>query len=125
MLGPKVERPCPSCTSIVDSMDGAVRHVSQRASLAVVAKSPIARIRDFATERGRRNVRLLSSAGNSYNADCHGEDEKGAQWPVLNVFSRHDGIVRHAYATELAFAPSEAGQDPPRYLSSRMAGSPL
>jgi predicted dithiol-disulfide oxidoreductase (DUF899 family) len=50
MYGPKTERPCPACTSILDSLDGASLHVGQVASLAVVAKSPIGRIRDFAKE---------------------------------------------------------------------------
>jgi predicted dithiol-disulfide oxidoreductase (DUF899 family) len=111
MFGPKMKEACPSCTSIIDSMDGAVPHVSQRASLAVAAKSPIARLRAFAKERGWRKVRLLSSAKNSYNADYHGEDAKGSQMPMLNVFTRQDGVVRHAYGTELLFVPHEPGQD--------------
>jgi predicted dithiol-disulfide oxidoreductase (DUF899 family) len=111
MYGPKMERACPSCTAMLDSLDGAAQHVGQRASLVVIAKSPIARLRAFARERGWTRLRLLSSAGNSYNADYHGEDDKGSQWPMLNVFTRHDGTVRHAYGTELLFAPSELGQD--------------
>ena len=112
MYGPNVEQPCPSCTSIIDSLDGAAPHVAQRTNLVVVAKSPISRFLAFADERHWTRVRLLSSAGNSYNADYHAEDAKGAQWPVLNVFTRHDGVIRHAYATELMFAPREPGQDP-------------
>jgi predicted dithiol-disulfide oxidoreductase (DUF899 family) len=111
MYGPNVERPCPSCTSILDSLDGAVSPVSQRVSLVVIAKSPIARILDFARERGWRNLRLLSSAANSYNSDYHGEDSKGSQWPMLNVFTRRDHVIRHAYGTELLFAAKEPGQD--------------
>jgi predicted dithiol-disulfide oxidoreductase (DUF899 family) len=111
MYGPQMERPCPSCTAMLDSLDGAAPHVAQRVSLVVIAKSPIARIRAFAKERGWTKLRLLSSAGNSYNADYHGEDAKGAQWPMLNVFSRDGGKMRHAYATELLRAPSEPGQD--------------
>jgi predicted dithiol-disulfide oxidoreductase (DUF899 family) len=56
---------------------------------------------------------LLSSATNSYHRDYHGEDAKGDQLPILNVFVRtQDGAVRHAYATEIMFAPREPGQDP-------------
>jgi predicted dithiol-disulfide oxidoreductase (DUF899 family) len=112
MYGPKMERPCPSCTSILDSLDGAVQHVAQRANLVAVAKSPIARFRAFARERGWTRLRLLSSAGNSYNADYHGENAEGSQRPMLNVFTRRGGVVRHVYGTELAFAPPEPGQDP-------------
>jgi len=111
MYGPKMERPCPSCTSILDSLDGAVPHVSQRAALVAIAKSPSERIRAFAHERGWRNLRLLSSAGNSYNADYHGEGADGSQWPTLNVFTRKGGEVRHTYCSELLFTPAEKGQD--------------
>ena len=112
MYGPSMERPCPSCTSILDSLDGAARHVAQRANLVVIAKSPMTRIRAFARERGWRNLRLVSSAGNTYNRDYRGEDANGAQWPALNVFVKRHGRVHHFYATELLFAPTERGQDP-------------
>jgi predicted dithiol-disulfide oxidoreductase (DUF899 family) len=85
--------------------------------LVVVAKSPIARIRAFAKERGWRNLRLLSSATNDYNIDYHGETAKGEQTSTLNVFSCKDGTVRHTYATELQHAlrgPSES----PRHVDS-------
>src|SRR5437867_6566560 len=59
MFGPAMAAPCPMCTSILDSVDGAAPHVAQRASLVVVAKSPIDRIRGLARGRGWRNLRLL------------------------------------------------------------------
>lgn len=111
MYGPKMEVPCPSCTSILDGLNGSAPHVAQRTNLVVVAKSPIHRIRAFARGRGWRNLRLLSSAGNSYNRDYHGEDEKGAQWPILNVFARRDGVIRHTWASELLFAPADQDQN--------------
>jgi predicted dithiol-disulfide oxidoreductase (DUF899 family) len=37
--------PCPSCTSIIDAVDGAARHVTQRVNFAVIAKAPIDRFR--------------------------------------------------------------------------------
>src|SRR5579859_4686905 len=36
--------PCPMCTSIIDSLEGAGPHVNQRANLVVVAKSPLPRL---------------------------------------------------------------------------------
>jgi predicted dithiol-disulfide oxidoreductase (DUF899 family) len=66
----------------------------------------------FAQERGWGNLRLLSSAGNDYNRDYHGEAPNGAQTPILNVFSRRDGAARHFWASELLCAPREPGQDP-------------
>jgi len=112
MYGPAMAHACPSCTSIIDSLDGAATHVNQRVNLAVVAKSPLPRILSFARERGWRHVQLLSSAGNSYNHDYHGEDADGKQWPILNVFVKRNGKVRHFWASELMFAKAEKGQNP-------------
>jgi predicted dithiol-disulfide oxidoreductase (DUF899 family) len=117
MYGPEMNWACPSCTSILDAMDGEVPHLLQRVSLAVVAKSPLPRIKAHARVRGWRKLRLLSSEGNSYNHDYHGEDEAGDQIPALNVFVRRDGEVRHVYCTELMFTPSDPGQDP-RHVDS-------
>jgi predicted dithiol-disulfide oxidoreductase (DUF899 family) len=112
MYGPEAERPCPSCTSILDSLDGAARHLAQRVALAVVAKSPSPRIRAFALERGWRHLRLLSSARNDYNRDYQAETSDGSQMPILNVFTRRGGEVRHFWATELLHVPLDAGQEP-------------
>ena len=85
---PLAETPCPSCTSILDSLDGAAPHLAQRVNLTVVAKSDPERIRKFARERGWRHLRLLSSAQNTYNHDYRAESPEGAQIPILNVFVR-------------------------------------
>jgi predicted dithiol-disulfide oxidoreductase (DUF899 family) len=108
---PLTETPCASCTSILDSLDGAAAHLDQRLNLVVVAKSDPQRIRTFARERGWRNLHLLSSGNNAYNRDYHGETAEGGQMPILNVFVRADEEIRHAWATELMFAPSDEGED--------------
>ncbi|HEX7945435.1 MAG TPA: DUF899 family protein, partial [Phenylobacterium sp.] len=112
MYGPAMARPCPSCTSMLDGLDGQVEALSQRVAVAVAAQSPIARIRDFAAECGWRHMRLVSADGTSYQRDYKGEDEKGGQWPILNVFEKTDGVVRHVWASEMAFAPRDDDQDP-------------
>jgi predicted dithiol-disulfide oxidoreductase (DUF899 family) len=106
---PVAETPCPSCTSILDSLDGAARHLAQALNLAVVAKSDPERIASFARERGWRNLRLLSSRNNTYNRDYHAESPEGEQIPIVNVFVRDGKEIRHAWATELMFAPREEG----------------
>jgi predicted dithiol-disulfide oxidoreductase (DUF899 family) len=40
MYGPKMDHACPACTSILNALDGETRHVTQRTSLVVIAKSP-------------------------------------------------------------------------------------
>jgi predicted dithiol-disulfide oxidoreductase (DUF899 family) len=106
------DAPCPACSSILDSLDGAARHLSQRVALAVVAKAEAPRIRDYARHRSWRNLRLLSSAANRYNRDYLAEGADGAQWPILNVFARDGGEIRHFWASELMDAPREPGQEP-------------
>ena len=111
-LLPLKEGPCPSCTAMLDQLDGAAEHVSQQINLAVVAKSPLSRILTFAEERGWRRLRLLSSAGNNFKRDYHGETAAGDQMPVLNVFHRDGDVIRHFWSTELLYAPTDPGQDP-------------
>src|SRR3546814_1273335 len=64
MYGPERERPCPGCTHMLDAVDGAARHVGQRAAFYVVAKSPIARLVAWARERGWNHLQFVSTAGN-------------------------------------------------------------
>ncbi len=109
---PLTETPCASCTSILDSLDGAAAHLAERLNLVVVAKSDPSRIGTFARERGWRNLRFLSSRNNAYNRDYQAETPEGGQLPILNVFVRDGEELRHAWATELMFAPSDEGQNP-------------
>ena len=105
------EGPCPSCVALIDQLDGAARHVGLGLNLAVVAKAPIDRVQTFAEERGWRWLRLLSSAGNTYNRDYLAEDPEGSQMPILNVFHRGGEVIRHFWGSELLFAPADPGQD--------------
>ena len=111
MYGPQMAEPCVMCTSMIDGLNGQARHVEQRVNLAVVARSPIARIMQFARERGWTNVRLLSSSDCTYNRDYHAETGDGSQWPALNVFVRRHAAIHHFYNAELLYAPSDAGQN--------------
>jgi len=111
MFGPRMANACPMCTSMLDSLDGNAPHIAQRTNLVVIAKSPIERILQFARSRGWSNLRLLSSAGNDYSRDYRGEGPDGSQWPMLNVFVRRRGAIRHFYGTELLFAKADPGQN--------------
>lgn len=108
MFSPDMSRPCRMCTSLLDGLDGAVPDLAQRAGFAVVAKSPIGRLQSYARERGWVNLRLVSSAGTTYNRDYHGENED-EQLSRMNVFTRRDGVIRHFYATEQT--PAAPGWD--------------
>jgi predicted dithiol-disulfide oxidoreductase (DUF899 family) len=126
MYGPDRKVPCPMCTHLLDSIDGGARHVGARASLYIVAKSPIARLVAWAHERGWDHLRFLSTAGNRYDADYFGDTSKlppairkshnikdGENWDetMFNVFRLDDGAVRHFWSAELTWASTEPGQD--------------
>jgi predicted dithiol-disulfide oxidoreductase (DUF899 family) len=103
---------CASCTSIIDGLDGAAPHIAQRVNLAVSAKVPIAQFQEHAAQRGWRNVRLLSSAGSTYNRDYGAETPEGAQLPVATVFVRRAGRIHHFWSSELLAAPRDPGLHP-------------
>jgi len=111
-LLPVAEGPCPSCTALLDQLNGAAEHASQHVNLAVAAKAPLERILTFAVERGWRRLRFLSSAGSTYNRDYLAETADGAQQPMLNVFHRDGETIRHFWGSELFYAPVDAGEEP-------------
>jgi len=98
-LLPLVAGPCPSRVALLDQLEGAADHVSPLVNFAVVAKAPLPRVLTFAEERGWRRLRLLSSAGNSYNRDYLAETADGAQRRMLNVFHRDGATVRHFWSS--------------------------
>jgi predicted dithiol-disulfide oxidoreductase (DUF899 family) len=126
MFGPERDVPCAGCTHLIDSFDGAARHVPRRAAFYIVARSPIARLAAWAHRRGWDHLRLLSTAGNAYPAHYYGNTaaltpamraERGYQpdetWdePMLNVFRKDGDTVRHFWGSELVFAPDDPGQN--------------
>lgn len=127
MFGPERDLPCPGCTHLLDALDGAARHVPQRAAFHVVAKSPIARLSAWAHQRNWNSLSLLSTAGNDYDARYYGDtsaltaemreergypDGKVADEPMLNVFRKDKtGQIRHFWGSELVFAPEDPEQN--------------
>jgi len=108
---PLQQSPCPSCTALLDQLDGAARHAEQRVNLVIVAKAPVETLLAFAEDRGWRHLRLVSSARCSYNRDYLGETAEAPQRPMLNVFHRDGATIRHFWGAELMFAPTDPGQD--------------
>jgi len=111
MFGPERERPCPMCTNFLGGLNGVAADLEQNAALAVIARSPVSRMADFARERGWRNLTFYSDPTGAYSRDYHalvGEEDI----PALNVFSRKDGIIRLFYAGEMGPDAADPGQDP-------------
>ena len=125
MYGPERDTPCPMCTHLLDSINGGAGHAAQRASIYVVAKSPLARLVAWAGARGWTHLQFLSTAGNRYDADYFGDTsnvplairrERGFEhhgnWDetMFNVFRLDNGKVRHFWGSELTWASAEPGQ---------------
>lgn len=109
---PTEQGPCPSCTGLLDQLDGAVPHVEAAgANFAVVAKAPLDRVIAFAGHHGWRHLRLLSATHNTFKRDYQGEDDKGQQVPMMTVFHRA-GTIRLSWASEMFFEPTDEDQDP-------------
>jgi predicted dithiol-disulfide oxidoreductase (DUF899 family) len=126
MFGPERASPCPGCTHFLDAFDGAAEHIQQRINLYVVAKSPVARLQEFAQVRGWRRLRFLSTDDNTYDRDYFGDStalteevraqqgfKPGEEWdmPILNVFRRNGANIRHFWGSELLYVPPEPGQE--------------
>ncbi|GAB5543323.1 MAG: DUF899 family protein [Sandaracinaceae bacterium] len=110
MYGPKMERPCPLCTSMIDGLNAQAKHIQQRVDVAVVARSPIGRILRFAGERGWKDLRFVSSEGTKFPE--HYLTERGdSQMPMAHVFVKRDGVVHHQWSSELLYADSIDGGD--------------
>ena len=88
MFGPNWDKPCPSCTSLVDGFDRTSYQVTRDAAFVAIAKAPAERIDAWAKERGWSQIALLSGRDSHVQADykCQGESDD-MQWPVMHVFT--------------------------------------
>lgn len=101
MFGPHWDKPCPSCTSLMDGFDRASYSVTRDVAFAAVAKAPADRINAWAKERGWSQIALLSGFNSTFQADYKSQgDSDDMQWPVMHVFTRRDGNIFHFWSTE-------------------------
>ncbi|MDN7182314.1 DUF899 domain-containing protein [Caballeronia sp. SEWSISQ10-4 2] len=112
MFGPKRERPCPMCTSLLSALDGEMPDILQRVAFAVIARGPIERLVAFKNERGWRYLRVYSSGSNSFNRDYANEDPDAGDNPAFNVFTRSGSTLRHFWGDEMGPQTADPGQDP-------------
>lgn len=111
MFGPEKKEPCHMCTPLLQSLNGAARHINQRIPLVIVAESSAERLNAAKTQYGLENHRLISCAGNSYNTAYHGKYASGEDTTFLNVFKRTQDGIFHFWGNEIAEAPMDVGQD--------------
>ncbi|QDZ06115.1 DUF899 domain-containing protein [Sphingomonas panacisoli] len=111
MFGPERERPCPMCTQFLGPLAANALDLRQKIGLAVIARSPVARLYDFAKERGWRGLPLYSDPTEAFGRDHNAWHDDG-DWPSYDVFTKDkDGTIRHFWGSELG-GTQDPGQDP-------------
>jgi predicted dithiol-disulfide oxidoreductase (DUF899 family) len=99
MYGKKQTKPCPMCTSWIDSFNGVAHHLAQNIDLAIVAAADLPTLRAHARQRGWNKLRLLSAGANSFKYDLGSEDAAGYQDSTISVFTLDaQRAVRHFYS---------------------------
>jgi len=118
MLGPDWQEGCPSCSYLMDHLDGAIVHLQARdVTLALVSRAPLAKINAFNKRMGW-HFPWVSSYGSDFNRDFGITFTKeqvaagrglynfgtiapfGEECPGLSVFTKDaGGQVFHTYST--------------------------
>jgi predicted dithiol-disulfide oxidoreductase (DUF899 family) len=112
MIGPERERPCPMCTSLLSAWDGEARDIEQNVALAVVARSPLAKLQAFGKERGWQHLKLYTDLNGDFSRDYHAIAGDDSDIPAFNVLTRRDGTIRLFWAGEMGDDSADPGQDP-------------
>jgi predicted dithiol-disulfide oxidoreductase (DUF899 family) len=96
MYGPSWDKPCPSCTSLMDGFDRTWYSVSRNAAFVAIAKAPARKIHAWARKRGWSQIPLVSGFNSTYQADYGSQgDSDDKQLAMLNVFRRRGRKIFH------------------------------
>lgn len=107
MYGPEATQPCPMCSAFLDGLNGQITHIGNKAAVAVVAENTPQRLAELKTRMGWDDLPLYSALGTSYQTDYLAQAGDGSQLPILNIFQRDGGDIRHFWSSELFFEPSD------------------
>lgn len=110
MFGPKREKPCPMCTSLMGAWEHKVPDIEQRVALALVARSPIERLVAAKKARGWTRLKVYSDSDGAFTRDYVSAED--ADVPGYTVFTRRDGTIRHFWSGEMNGKMADPGQDP-------------
>jgi predicted dithiol-disulfide oxidoreductase (DUF899 family) len=98
------------CTYLLDAWDRNADDIAQRASLVVVARSPMERMAAVKRERGWKNLRLAGVLTDAFTRDHAASPDGGLDSGGAAVFTHRDGVIRHFWSQEMI--ASDPGQDP-------------
>ena len=110
MFGPQRKAPCPSCTSFLTSWNGTAVNLRERVAIAVTARSPIERLKEYKQQRGLANLPFFSDPSGDYTRTYVNAED--ADVPGFSVFTRDGGTIRHFYSGEMSGDMADPGQDP-------------
>lgn len=98
MFAANDDAPCIMCSMWADGYSAIAPHIRQQASLVLIAKAEIGKLRRWARDRRWDRIRLVSSHDTTFNRDMRMEDEDGSQEAGISVFTRDgSGAVYHRY----------------------------
>lgn len=101
MFGPGWDKPCMSCTSLMDGFDRTWYSISQDAAFAAIAKATPEQINAWAKERGWTQIPLVSGNASPFQADYKSQGANNdMQLPVMHVFTKRNGNIFHFWSTE-------------------------
>lgn len=91
MFGPEWQEGCPSCSLVVDHLNGAVPHLAARdVTLTMVSRAPLAKIEAFKKRMGWQ-FPWVSSFGGDFNYDYHAS---------FRPEQKKDGMVDYNYTMQ-------------------------
>jgi predicted dithiol-disulfide oxidoreductase (DUF899 family) len=112
MFGPSYEAGCPTCSSMADTVDGALPHLHARdVTMTYVSQAPLEKLQVYKQRMGW-NMPWVSSAGSDFNFDLgHSRTEEqtreaiapmleGEPPPILDHLSRETGTDVTGYLSQ-------------------------
>ncbi|GAC1046357.1 DUF899 family protein [Rhizobium sp. No.120] len=112
MFGPQRERPCPMCTNFLGGANGNGADIKQRVAFKIIGRSPVARQRAFAIERGWRDLDFVQTVGDDYARDLGLLNDNGSENPGFTVYQKDGKDIRVFYNGEMPTEAADPGQDP-------------
>jgi predicted dithiol-disulfide oxidoreductase (DUF899 family) len=112
MFGPSYEAGCPTCSSMADTIDGALPHIHARdVTMIFVSQAPLEKLQAYKRRMGW-NMPWVSSAGGDFNFDLgfSSSEDETRNWvmpmleqlpPIVDRNAKETGTDVIGYLTEL------------------------